>query len=198
MKKSGFPEFGFMLILLFNIVLNCAQKSPEQLVQNFEGIYNSHDVEKIMSLYSNDAVFEVAGMFKFSDREKIRGAAQYDSALSLTMTISHIEVRGDTAFFKLKENNDWLDVMGIAAAYYDPAFIVFNNNKIQHLKAIGTQETMKAFQDALAGFMPWVNENRSEKFAEIAPGGKLIFTVESAVKFLDMAKEYKQFSKIDN
>ncbi|MCP4583736.1 MAG: nuclear transport factor 2 family protein [candidate division Zixibacteria bacterium] len=195
MENSGVLKLGFMSILLTIILLNCSGQNPEQLVEKYETLYNSHDVEKLMSLYSDEAVFEVVGLFKLSDTEKIRGVAQYDSALDLTMTISDIKVRGDTAFFKLQENNDWLHAMEIEAAYYDPAYIVFRKNLVYHIKAEASPETMEAFKTAMEGFWPWANENAANRLAEMIPDGEFIYNAQNAVKVVKIINEYKASMK---
>jgi len=195
MRKSDTTIFILLILSLFVVFLACSGQNTEQLVKNFETVYNSHNVEKIMSLYADDAIFEVLNQFRFTRLEKIRGVAQYDSALDLSMTITDIEVRGDTAFFKLTERNNWFKAMGVEAAYFDPTYIIFHENLVFSLKASATMESIKAIQAAMEGFMPWAKENAPDRMAEMMPDGGLIYNAENAIKIVEVTKEFKASTK---
>ncbi len=179
-----------LLVLLMFIFLSCAPKLDER-VKTYEQAYNSHDVEKIMSFYADDIKFEVVGFFVKEGKEEVRSLTEYDATVNIHMSISNIKINGDTATFTLIESNDWFRLAGVEELVYEPNRIVFRNGLITEIRAEITPESAKAASKAWQTMMQWASKEHSEALAELMPGGKFIYTAETAKKWLELLKEWR-------
>ncbi len=47
------------------------------LVESFLEVFNQHDVDKIMGMFTEDAEFEIVGISKYSGKQKVRNVFEY-------------------------------------------------------------------------------------------------------------------------
>ena len=175
----------------FIIIIGC---SPEldNLVKTYEQAHNNHDVEKVMSLCSNDIRFEIVGTWTKSGKEQVRELAEWDTATNSNMNISDIEVRADTAIFKLKEGNDWFRLAGIEFMYYEPCKMVFHDGLIKEIKAELTQKSLKDFQEVWPSIFQWISEERNKELSELMPDGEFVYSAENAKQWLCLLREWRE------
>jgi len=157
--------------------------------------YNSHDVEKLMSFYTDDIRFEVVGFFVKEGKEDIRKLTEYDAAVNVHMSISNIKVSGDTVTFTLIESNDWFRLAGVEELIYEPNRIVFHGGLIKEIKTEITPESAKAAGEAWQAIMQWASKERSEELADLMPGGEFIYSAESARKWLALLRQWREVTK---
>jgi hypothetical protein len=192
----NYKQISITLILLVLFISVSCSNSFTNTIKTYEIAHNSHDVDKVMSLYTNDITFEVAGVFKKSGKEQVRGLAEWDLATNSNMIISNIEISNDTATFKLKEGNDWFRSLGIEYMYYEPCIMVFENGLIKELKAEGTQESIIAFSEAWPPVFEWLRKEKNEELSKlITPKGEFIYNFENAKLWLSLLKEWKNSKK---
>ena len=189
MKKQTYVVF---IISLLIVALSCSPNQSD-LINRYAKTYNAHNVEEIVSLYADDAVFEVVGQLSLTGKNQMRDIAKYDSVLNIHMSISNIESHGDTAFCNLTETNEWLKTAEIGEAYYGVKFI-FKDGLIKHLRAETKPETQLAFSQVLSPLMKWANENKVDALEEMMPEGKFIYNAENARKTLNLLRSWKDFS----
>ena len=186
--KTWFPIF-VLAILIFSCSSNLTQ-----LTQNYPIVYNTHNVNDIVNLYADDAVFEVMGQFSLNGKDQIRDITKYDSVLNINMSVSNIETVRDSVFCNLSETNDWLQIAEIGEAHYSVIF-VFKDGLISKIIASAKPETAKAFNNVLTPLMIWAKENRSDLITEMMPEGKFIYDAENAMKTLNLLTEWKENTK---
>jgi len=186
--KTWFPIF-VLAILIFSCSSNLTQ-----LTQNYPIVYNTHNVNDIVNLYADDAVFEVMGQFSLNGKDQIRDITKYDSVLNINMSVSNIETVRDSVFCNLSETNDWLQIAEIGEAHYSVIFI-FKDGLISKIIASAKPETAKAFNNVLTPLMIWAKENRSDLITEMMPEGKFIYDAENAMKTLNLLTEWKENTK---
>ena len=186
--KTWVPIF-VLAILIFSCSSNLTQ-----LTQNYPIVYNTHNVNDIVNLYADDAVFEVMGQFSLNGKDQIRDITKYDSVLNINMSVSNIETVRDSVFCNLSETNDWLQIAEIGEAHYSVIF-VFKDGLISKISASAKPETAKAFNNVLTSLMIWAKENRSDLLTEMMPEGKFIYNAENAMKTLFLLTEWKENTK---
>jgi hypothetical protein len=186
--KTWLPIF-VLVILIFSCSSNLTQ-----LAQNYPTVYNTHNVNDIVNLYADDAVFEVIGQFSLNGKDQIRDITKYDSVLNIKMFVSNIETVRDSVFCDLAETNDWLQIAEIDEAHYSVIF-VFKDGCISKISASAKPETAHAFNNVLTPLMIWAKENRSDLLNEMMPEGKFIYNAENASKTLAMLTEWKESTK---
>jgi len=181
------------ILLLVPLIFSCSQNLT-QLTQHYPTVYNTHNVNDIVNLYADDAVFEVMGQFSLNGKDQIRGITKYDSVLNIKMSISNIETVRDSVFCNLSETNDWLQIAEIGEAHYSVIF-VFKDGLISKISASAKPETAKAFNNVLTPLMIWAKENRSDLLNDMMPEGKFIYNAENAMKTLTLLTEWNESTK---
>ena len=176
---------------VFVFLMSCAPDLAER-VREYEAIYNTHDVDKIMSFYTDDVRFEIVGVWVKHGKESVRELAEWDEATNLRMTISDISVSGDTATFILAEQNEWWTLAGIGEVRYEPCVTVFRDGLICELRATMTQESIDAYAKSWPSIIAWAKQHRPELVAELLPGGRFIYGREPARKWLSLLQEWRE------
>jgi len=183
-----------LLILVIGLLnLSCSQNLT-QLTQNYPIVYNTHNVNDIVNLYADDAVFKVVGQFSLSGKDQIRDITKYDSVLNIKMSVSNIETVKDSVFCNLSETNDWLQIAEIGEAHYSVIF-VFKDGLISKISASAKPETAEAFNNVLTPLLIWAKENKPDLLTEMMPEGKFIYNAENATKTLNLLTEWKESTK---
>lgn len=55
------------------------------LVKTFQEKVNQHDIEKIMSMFTADATFEIVGLSKFSGKQQVENIFEYDVGVNTNL-----------------------------------------------------------------------------------------------------------------
>jgi len=196
MKLQLNKMFLFSLLLLLAVVIaSCSPKpSPVDLVKAYQNAYNSHDLERLVSLFAEDATFEVVGQFVFKGKEDIRRVAEHDFALNIHISIGGPSIKGDTIFCGLIETNDWLKTAGIVEARYTGWF-VFEGGLIKLIEGKATPETDTAFSQVLNPLMEWASQERPEQLAQMMPEGKFVYNAENAKKSLALLRQWQEATR---
>ncbi len=180
-----------IILLLVGNILGCSP-TLENRVKTYEQAHNKHDIEKVMSLYTNDITFEIVGTWKRAGNKQVRELAEWDAATNSHMIISDIKVIEDTVTFKLKEGNDWFRLAGIEFMYYEPCKMIFQDGLIKEIKAEGTQESIMAFKEVWPSIYQWMSEERNEELSELISEGEFVYNSENAQKWLSLLKEWQE------
>jgi len=175
---------------LMPLIQTCGHK-PIDIVLAYQEALNAGDVDKVMSLHTEDAHFRVPGLFDLQGQEALRGLVEYDRELHTTLEFGEIEVRGDTVFCQAKETNDWIETADIGEFYYH-GLIVTRSGRIEAIEAAFIPETNQAFQRVMKPLMDWARAERSDELAKMMPQGRFLYNAENAGKNLSLLREYKQ------
>ncbi len=183
----------FILALVSTFLISCSIDSGD-LVKRYASIYNTHDVDKMVALYADDAVFELTGQLSLSGKSQLRKITEYDVAMNIHMTISDINSKGDTVFCHVKETNDWIKEAGIDNAHYKAMF-VYNAGLIKLIRAEATPEPQQAFEDVSSPLLKWARENEEDLLSEMMPEGKFVYNAENARKSLKLLRLWRESLK---
>lgn len=173
------------------IVLSCAPDLSEH-IKAYVATYNTHDVDKIMSFYTDDIRFENVGVWVKTGKQEVQKITEWDAATHIVMKISNVTVQGDTVTFSLLETNDWLKLAGIGEALYEPSRIVFRDGKIAVIQARLSEESLNRWMPIWNAILAWAQENSKEKLAEVMPDGKFVFGADYAHKWLELLKDWRE------
>jgi hypothetical protein len=58
------------------------------LADQYPVVYNTHNVNKIVILYTDDAVFQLFGQFYLIGKDQIKNFTEYDSVLNINIFIN--------------------------------------------------------------------------------------------------------------
>ena len=180
----------FFLSFLLLLITSCTPKLEERL-KALQEAHNSHDVEKNLSFYADDAKFVMIGHWVEEGKEGLRNIFTSDAALNSRLTFTDIKVNGDTVTCKVKEENDLLKLVGIDAIYYESSHFIFRDGLIIETRAVKTQESIEAKEKVNKEvFLPFKEWIRSQEFSELSLDGEYIINKENVSMWLKLLQEW--------
>lgn len=188
---SGDAVVPWLLIVFIALLASSCSPDLSERIKAYEATYNTHDVEKLMSFYADDIEFEIVGVWVKEGKAVVQELAEWDKATNMHMTISNIEVSGDTVTCKLVETNDWWKLAGMGEVYYEPCVMIFRNGLISEMRTTMTQESLDAYAKVWPSIISWAGEHRSEELKELLPGGTFIYGTEAANKWIVLLQEWR-------
>ena len=78
------------------------------LVESFQERVNQHDVEKIMTMFTEDATFEDVGLSKFAGKQQVKIIFEYDVGVNTNLQFINCKSECNTVHCKILERNDRL------------------------------------------------------------------------------------------
>jgi hypothetical protein len=188
-------KFGGKKLIMFCVVFplllttSCAPTLADR-VKAFQKAANSGDVEKLLSFYADDVRFEIVGTpMVIEGKEKLRKPIEEQFILNCHLTFTNIKVNGNTATYKVKEQNDWLKAAGIDALYYEYDQITFEDGLIKKEVAKPTQESMKIMGEFRESFEKWASEKRGQEWARLKSEG---ITRENVDRWLAIIRQWQE------
>ncbi|MGD8465052.1 MAG: nuclear transport factor 2 family protein [Anaerolineae bacterium] len=126
-----------------------AQESDAEAVvrSSFEAL-NAGDVEAAVVPYADDAVLDYGAFGSYEGKEAIRAQFEHEVSLNASFELSDFQVDGNTARFKSRYTSVEMDALGVALEANAVATV--ENGKIVTILFTGTEESMAAFQAAVA------------------------------------------------
>ena len=187
------PGIVIVVMLIIFLVFGCGQSlSNEKIVENYRIALNSHNVDELMSIYSDDIRFEIPSMrMMFSGKDALRGIAEYDSALNTIMTLTNIRTSGDSVLCEITETNDWMNAAGMSSAYYPQAVFIVDDGEISFIGAVISDSSAQNFRNVLGSFMPFGFENYPETMIEMMPEGEFIFNGKNGASMIRLLHEWR-------
>jgi hypothetical protein len=181
-----------MLYLLFLIVLttSCASKKLENTVKAYQEAHNNHDIEKEMSLFADDIIYDVVGEWSVEGKEKLRKLAETDVEVNSNLTFTDIKVGENKVTCKVVERNDWLKIIGIDALYCDSGQFIFEKGLIKEVKLKRSQESIDAMNKFRRSFGQWASDNRSEELSKLK--GSAVLAKEEMGLFMALLRDWRE------
>jgi hypothetical protein len=173
---------------LMGLMLACGQK-PSEVIQAFQEAYNNGTADEVMSLYAEDASFQIRELFNLQGQEALRGLTEYHQALHTKLQFGELEVRGDTVFCRIIENNDWIEMVELRELSYEGKVVV-RRGLIAAIDAKFTPEGDRAFRRVVMLMRDWARAERPEQLAELMPGGEFVYNAENAEKYLSLMRDF--------
>jgi len=155
--------------------------------------HNSHDVERELSFYTDDARYEMVGAWVRQGKEELRRLLEKDAIFNSQIFLTDVEVAGDVVTCQAKEQNDLFMTAGIDALDYEFWQFGFEDGLIKAVRAKHTKETTAAMKELTLSFRRWVSERRSQESADLRFEGGL--TEENASKVLKLVREWREDMK---
>lgn len=173
--------------LVAAVMLGACAVDKTDIVDAYRTAYNAGDVDGVMSLLSDDAIFRVSGVFNFQGQEAIRNVAGFDSALHTTMTMREISTAGDTVSCTLIETNDWLELTGIDSAVYSAQFVVVDGS-ISAILAESSPSTAEAMSAAMMPVIGWTIVNQSDELDKLIVDGQMVYDADNAHRMMRLTR----------
>jgi len=161
------------------------------IVRRYAEAYNKHDIDPLMSFYTQDIRFEIVGVWVRVGSEQVRELVEWDAETHIRMAITDVHSRGNIIQCHLSETNDWLGLSGIGEMHYEPCHFVFRDTLIKEIRAEVTDESRQRYMRYWQEIIEWTTANRSKLLLELMPGGKFVYGRERARKWIGLLQEWR-------
>ena len=161
------------------------------LVKTFQEKVNQHNVEEIISMFTDDAEFEIVGLSKFSGKQHVKIIFEYDVAVNTNLQFVNCKSEGDRVHCQILERNDRLDAIGISEAKYNSCIFTFRNGLIQSFAAEIAPDFIEYNSKILQKFIPWLKENFPDEHARMfSSEGRFIYNYKNGKDVVPLLRKW--------
>jgi ketosteroid isomerase-like protein len=179
-----------LALLLIASFFSCSQPNLGDIVREHIEAVNTDDVQKNLTLFTDDAVYEIAVpkfSGKFSGKDQLRDQMEWDVVNNARLTINDMKIEGDTAIVMLTEKNEGWRLLGIEQPPFT-AIYKFRGRLLEKVKLEFTPENAKLLDEKFRPFAGWASKERPQEFNKMASAG---YSAEGARLYLSLAKEWR-------
>jgi limonene-1,2-epoxide hydrolase/Txe/YoeB family toxin of Txe-Axe toxin-antitoxin module len=163
------------------------------IVELFQEAVNSHDVDKVLTMFTEDAVFEIVGLSKFSGKQHVKNIFEYDVGVNTELKFINCKSHGNTVSGQILERNDRLDAIGFGKLKYNSCAFVFRDNLIQSFTAEIPAEFVQHNSEVWQKFIPWLTKNYPDEYSRmLTPEGRFIYNRENGRDVVPLLRKWRQ------
>ena len=181
------PVVLCLVLTIFLLTTSCAPTLVDR-VKTLEKVHNRGDVEKEMTFFADDVIFEIVGSGKATGKEQLRKAVERQVIFNSVMNVRDCQAEGETVTCRVIEQNDLLKAAGVGPLYYESAQYEFEEGLIKTIRAKLSDESNRVTKEFWNSFSKWAYENRAQEWDEVRGAGA---TEESVAKWLALAREWR-------
>jgi ketosteroid isomerase-like protein len=192
--KRSIPKFSMTvpLRLLLSLILivsfsSCSKHNLADIVRENIKAVNADDVEKNLTFFADDAVFEIFDAVKLSGKDQLRGLMESDAVNKARLTINDMKVEGDTVIVDQTVKNEGNRLLGIEEVYFKATY-KFRGRLLKKVKIQVTPEAARLYNEKYKPFAEWASKEHPEEFKKQETGG---YTAENCRLYLSLLKEWR-------
>ena len=168
------------------------------LVESFQERVNQHDVEKIMSMFTEDATFVIVGLSKFAGKQQVKIIFEYDIGVNTNLQFINCKSEGNTVHCQLLERNDRLEAIGISILKYSSCIFTFKDGLIKSFAAEIPPDFVEYNSKILKKFIPWLTENHPNEYSRMfMPDGRFIYNRENGRDVVLLLRKWREERKTE-
>lgn len=162
------------------------------LVKAFCDAANHHAVAEVIAMFSDEAEFELAGLYRIVGKKQIRTVFEYDAGVHTKLEFSGFQIEGNTVKCRLVERNDRLEAIGFSELDYPSCLLTFKEGRIQKFSAKPDEVSIKKIADAWQGFLPWLTQKYPTDRAKMFTcEGRFIYNLENGERVVPLLREWR-------
>jgi ketosteroid isomerase-like protein len=178
----------FLLALLLIVSFSsCSKPNLGDIVREHIKAVNTDDVEKNLTFFTDDIVFEIFNDVKLSGKDQLRGLMESDVVNKARLTINDMKVKGDTVIVDLTVKNEGNRFLGIEEVYFKATY-KFRGRLLKKVKIQVTPEAARLYNEKYKPFAEWASKEHPEEFKNQETGG---YTAENCRLYLSLLKEWR-------
>ena len=169
------------------------------LVKTFQERVNQHDVEKIMTMFTEDATFEDVGLSKSSGKQQIKNIFEYHAGVKTNVQFRHCKSEGNSVHCQMLLRNDTLDAIGIGELEYSSCIFTFKDNLIQSFAVEWGPDFVEYNSKIIKKFIPWLTVNHQDDYSRMfMPDGRFIYNLENGRDVVPLLRKWSKEQKPDS
>ena len=187
-KFSMTVPLSFLLALLLTVSFSsCSKPNLGDIVREHIEAVNTDNVEKNLTFFTDDAVFEIFDAVKLSGKDQLRGLMENDAVNKARLTINDMKVEGDTVIVEQTVKNEGNRLLGIEEVNFKVTY-KFRGRLLKKVKIQVTPEAASLYNEKYKPFAEWASKEHPQEFSLMAAAG---YSAEGARLNLTLAKEWR-------
>jgi limonene-1,2-epoxide hydrolase len=163
------------------------------LVEAFQEALNQHDVDKVMSMFAENAEFEIVGVSKYSGKQQIRNVFEYDVGVNTELKFINCKTEGNTVRCQALERNDRLAAIGIDELKYTSSNFVFSDRRIQSFISEIPPGVVQHNREVWQKFIPWLSKNYPDEHSKMFTSeGRFIYNHANGRGVVALLKKWRE------
>ena len=169
------------------------------LVESFQERVNQHDVEKIMTMFTEDFTLEGGGISKSSGKQQIKNIFECQAVMNTNVQYINCKSEGNTVHCQMLLRSDPLDAQGIGEVKSSSCIFTFKDNLIQSLADEWPPDVVEYNSKFWKKFIPWLTENYPDDYSRMfMPDGRFIFSLENGRDLVSLIRKWSEEQKADS
>jgi hypothetical protein len=185
----------YSMLFLSSLVISACSPNPSDLLNAYQEAHNSHDIEKVLSLMTDDIKFQLVGTWVREGKEQIQWIEEWDAAVNGHLTFTDVKAKGKTVTCKVIERNDLFKLYGIEEVSYKSATFIFRDRLIEEIRVEPSQKSVKAINEMRQSFVEWASQERSQQLEALRPEGEFVYSAQNAGVWLALLEEWRENAK---
>jgi hypothetical protein len=159
-------------------------------VREYEQAHNSHDVEGVMALFTDDIHFETVGEWVMVGKKKVRDLEEWDAALNDHLALESLTVSGGAVTGKATERSDLLSLAGFEEFRYDSVTVEFRGDIINRIAVRASDEDRVGASETFHSMVEWARRERYSDIVKLVQDGKFAYNAENAKGWMTLLQEW--------
>ncbi len=184
-------------VLLFLILIisfsSCSKPNLGDIVREHIEAVNNDDLEKNLTLFTDDAVFEIGAGTRLSGKDQLRNLMESDATNKARLTILDMKVEGNTVIARLTGKNEFLGLLGVEESPQRCTY-KFRGRFLEKV-TVEFPEGGGHFDKKYKFFAEWAGTEHPLEFKKMEAGG---YTAENARLLLALAKEWRDKTQTES
>jgi ketosteroid isomerase-like protein len=179
------PLSLLLALLLMVSISSCSKPDLADIVREHVAAVNTDDIERNLTFFTDDSVFEPDPATKLSGKAQVRNLMEWDVANNARLSIKDLKIKGNTVIAELTERNEGWKLLGIDIPF--TATYEFRGRYIRRVKLEFSPDSWKIFEDKFEPFAAWAKQAHPEEYQRMI---EVDYSAEGAKLFLSLAKEW--------
>jgi hypothetical protein len=182
---------NILFIFSLLILLSCSKKKTQDVVKSYVTSHNTHDIEKTLTFFDEDIVFELKGVWTKKGLSEMKSLEEWDAALNSNLKLENIISKADTVFCRVVENNDWFGAVDITDLVHDPVVFIIDNGKIKKIIGYPSKKTGEKIEAAIGALYQWSQKAQDSTINDLIQNSHFIYSAEAAEKWLELFNKWR-------
>ena len=150
------------------------------LVKTFQERVNEHNIEKIMSMFTEDVTFESVGYSKvagkqqvkiifenYSGKQQVKKHHEFQVSVNSNFKFLNGQSEGNTVHCQISQHDDTLDAKGFSGRSKSSCIFTFKDGLINSFAAEIPPDFVEYNSKILKKFIPWLTENHPNDYSRM-------------------------------
>jgi ketosteroid isomerase-like protein len=187
LKLSMTHPLSFLLSIILMVSFSCCSKpNLGDIIREHIKAVNNDDVEKNLTFFTDDIVFEMDSDAKIYGKDQLRNLMESDVVNKARLTIIDMKMEGSTVIVKLTEKSEGYRLLEIEKLPF-AAIFKFRGRLIEKVKVESPPESLKLWNEKFKPFAEWASEEHPQEFNKMETDG---YSAENARLYLSLLKEW--------